>query len=101
MAAARHEREDHADGSRHDRARAGRAGHRQRSGDDAAAVSHGERIERRGAGVLRTITRAALFELSAVTRPAYSQAQIEARAWQAGVEPIDAGLQRTLNRWRL
>lgn len=61
----------------------------------------GERIERRGADLMRTITRAELFELSAVTRPAYPQAQIEARAWQAGVEPIDAGLQRTLNRWRL
>ena len=34
----------------------------------------GERIERRGAGVLRTITRADLFELSAGTRPAYPAA---------------------------
>ena len=61
----------------------------------------GELVERRGPDLLRTVTRAELFELSAVTRPAYPQAQIEARAWQAGVEPIDAGLQRTLNRWRL
>ncbi|UOM34860.1 HK97 family phage prohead protease [Acuticoccus sp. I52.16.1] len=43
----------------------------------------GERIERRGSDVLRTITRAALFEISAVTRPAYPAAQIEARAWNA------------------
>lgn len=43
----------------------------------------GERIERRGDGLLRTITLAELFEVSAVTRPAYPQAQIEARSWQA------------------
>ena len=43
----------------------------------------GERIERRGDGVLRRIERAELHELSAVTRPAYSAAQIEARAWAA------------------
>ncbi len=59
----------------------------------------GERIERRNAGVLRTITRAALFEVSAVTKPAYPLAQIEARAW--GQDAPDAGLNRTLNRWRL
>ncbi len=44
--------------------------------------SGGERIEQRGAGLLRTITRAALFELSAVTVPAYPEAQIEARSWE-------------------
>jgi uncharacterized protein len=43
----------------------------------------GERIERRGDSVLRSITRAELFEVSAVTRPAYGQAQIEARSWAA------------------
>ncbi|KPP85795.1 MAG: phage prohead protease, HK97 family [Rhodobacteraceae bacterium HLUCCO07] len=42
----------------------------------------GERIERQGSDYLRTVTRAALFELSAVTRPAYPAAQIEARNWQ-------------------
>jgi len=42
----------------------------------------GERIERRGGGVLRTIASAELFEISAVTRPAYPEAQIEARNWQ-------------------
>lgn len=43
----------------------------------------GERIERRGQDLLRTVTSAELFELSAVTRPAYPAAQIEARAWEA------------------
>lgn len=61
----------------------------------------GEKVEQRGAGLLRTITRADLFEVSAVTVPAYPQAQIEARAWQANAEPPDAGLMRHLARWRL
>lgn len=58
----------------------------------------GERIERRASGMLRTVTRAALFELSAVTRPAYPTAQIEARAWASP----SANLQKVhpLNRWR-
>ena len=61
----------------------------------------GEKIERRGAGMLRTITAASLFEISAVTRPAYPEAQIEARAWgvPAKLAATD-GLHRTLNRWR-
>ena len=41
----------------------------------------GERVESRGKDYLRTINRAALFELSAVTLPAYPKAQIEARNW--------------------
>ncbi|WP_206659505.1 HK97 family phage prohead protease, partial [Hansschlegelia zhihuaiae] len=60
----------------------------------------GERVERRGDGVLRTVTAAALFELSAVTRPAYPAAQIEARAWEAATAP-SGGARHPLNRWRL
>jgi hypothetical protein len=41
----------------------------------------GERIERRGNGLLRRITAGELFELSAVTVPAYPAAQLEARNW--------------------
>lgn len=59
----------------------------------------GEKIERRGAGLLRSITRAELFEISAVTRPAYPQAQIEARSWQA--ESGEPSPMHPLNRWRL
>lgn len=41
----------------------------------------GERVERRNGGLLRTVTRAVLHELSIVTAPAYSSAQVEARSW--------------------
>jgi uncharacterized protein len=58
----------------------------------------GERIERRGDGVLRRIDRAELFEVSAVTRPAYQAAQIEARAWAA---PALQATTHPLKRWRL
>lgn len=60
----------------------------------------GERIERRGDGVLRRIERAELFEISAVTRPAYSAAQIEARAWAAEREGAHT-FGHPLSRWRL
>ena len=60
----------------------------------------GDSVERRGTGLLRTVRQADLFELSAVTVPAYGAAQIEARNWQAGPEAPDAGLARALQRWR-
>lgn len=41
----------------------------------------GERVERRGDGLVRTVTRAELVEISVVTRPAYAHAQVEARDW--------------------
>lgn len=60
----------------------------------------GERIERRGAGILRTVSAADLFELSAVTVPAYPEAQIEARNWTPGRRrPVPSRL-RHLQRWR-
>lgn len=61
----------------------------------------GDRVESRGAGLLRTVTRADLFELSAVTVPAYPQAQIEARAWEThqARQPV-RGAVHPFNRWR-
>lgn len=61
----------------------------------------GEKIESRGAGLLRTITRAAVFEFSAVTVPAYPTAQIEARAWETHQDrqPV-RGAVHPFNRWR-
>lgn len=62
----------------------------------------GERIEQRGNGLLRTITRAALFEVSAVTVPAYPEAQIEARAWAPEKAVAgDNSFSHPLKRWRL
>ncbi|MDT0635048.1 HK97 family phage prohead protease [Spectribacter hydrogenoxidans] len=48
----------------------------------------GERVERHDGGLMRTVTRAELHELSIVTRPAFEAAQVEARCWQA---PQEAG----------
>jgi HK97 family phage prohead protease len=58
----------------------------------------GDSVERRGSGLLRKVNKADLYELSAVTVPAYGTAQIEARRWTG--EAPDAGLARVLNRWR-
>ena len=41
----------------------------------------GEMVTRSADGVLRTVTRADLYEFSLVTRPAYDGAQIAARNW--------------------
>lgn len=61
----------------------------------------GEKVEERGDAILRTIRAADLIEVSAVTRPAYPEAQIEARNWQ----PVGEVAQRVVerhhsNRWR-
>lgn len=54
--------------------------------------------------IIRTVLQALLYEVSIVTRPAYPEAQVEARNWEPGgiIMPnqLDAGLHRTLNRWR-
>jgi len=50
--------------------------------------------------LVRTIGRAELFEISAVTVPAYPAAQVEARSWATDqAAPSDSG--RALKRWRL
>ena len=55
---------------------------------------------RKDGSILRTVRAAQLFELSAVTRPAYPEAQIEARNWKPeGGSPRNAA--HPLNRWRL
>lgn len=60
----------------------------------------GERIEPHGRGHLRTVTKAALYELSTVTVPAYPQAQIEARAWASDPMVRRLNLLYANQRWR-
>lgn len=62
----------------------------------------GDVVTRAADGLLRTVHRADLFEISMVTRAAYDQAQIAARNWAPVPvrEAPDAGLRRALSRWR-
>jgi hypothetical protein len=76
------------------------------------AVPEPEKIEDEGHdpengahnAIIRTVMAALLYELSVVTRPAYPEAQVEARNWTAGgvilPDGLGVGLHRTLNRWR-
>ena len=56
-------------------------------------------VKRDGGGLLRVVRSAELVEVSAVTRPAYPEAQIEARCWK--VERSRRRDVHPLDRWRL
>lgn len=49
--------------------------------------------------IIRTINAALLYELSVVTRPAYPEAQVEARDWQPATRPARPALTGAY-RWR-
>ena len=57
-------------------------------------------IANRGEIALRIIRAALLFELSLVTRPAYEDAQAEARHWGMG-DAVAPPLPSALRQWRL
>lgn len=59
-----------------------------------------EEVREEPGGILRTVRAAELYELSAVTVPAYDAAQVEARSWTPGAPPPDRGLMHALKRWR-
>ncbi len=65
-------------------------------------VPNAEKIEQEDPGegnaIIRTIFAALLFELSAVTKPAYPEAQIAARSWDVAQPPRK---QHPALRWRL
>jgi HK97 family phage prohead protease len=74
----------------------------KRAVEDAETVEDEGHDPENGAhnAIIRTVHHALLYEISAVTRPAYQEAQIEERNWSPSLVRPDDGLQRTLNRWR-
>jgi uncharacterized protein len=50
--------------------------------------------------VIRRVKAALLYELSIVTRPAYPEAQVEARSWDLSPKSPPRHLGRSLARWR-
>lgn len=57
-----------------------------------------------GTAIIRTVNEALLFELSAVTRPAYSETQVEARSWELTQLSAPSDINCTHSpryRWRL
>lgn len=60
----------------------------------------GERVTRDGDHVHRTITKAELVEVSAVTRAAYPSAQIEARNWSPKPSCVPQRFYLPQQRWR-
>ncbi|WIY26954.1 HK97 family phage prohead protease [Parasedimentitalea psychrophila] len=70
----------------------------QRTVPDAESVEEEDPSE--GTALIRTIHQAILFELSLVTRPAYSETEIEARSWSPTTTFAHAGARSHHNRWR-
>jgi len=60
---------------------------------------NGEGSNERGA-IIRTVNAALLFELSIVTRPAFEDAQVEARNWQPAVSAEVPQTRPAAWRWR-
>ena len=69
-------------------------GFRLQSGPGAEVITRG------GNAVLRTVHHALLEEISIVTRPAYPEAQVEARCWQPGGTTAVSRVVYHYQRWR-
>ena len=67
-----------------------------------APSERAEKVERQAGGVLRTVAEANLWELSIVTRAAYSNATVQARNWSPGTDSPDASrrFRLAMARWR-
>lgn len=73
------------------------------------AVPEPEKIEDEGHdpengehnAIIRTVMAALLYEVSIVTRPAYPEAQIEARSWDQPQSPVGFLMRNHRNRWRV
>lgn len=80
----------------------------QRAVKDAEKIEEEEHNPQRGmfGAIIRTIFQALLYEISLVTRPAYSETQVEMRNWtpsQSGLLVPDAAetnIYHPLQRWR-
>lgn len=71
----------------------------QRTVPDAETIEEEDPAE--GDAIIRTINSALLYELSAVTKPTYSAAQIEARSWQPTLRQAPVITHRpAVLRWR-
>ncbi|MEY8838322.1 HK97 family phage prohead protease, partial [Cribrihabitans sp. XS_ASV171] len=71
----------------------------ERTVEDAETVEEEDPEE--GTALIRTVHHALLYEVSAVTRPAYDETQLEARNWGPVAASNDPALVRSLQRWRL
>ncbi|MEY8840018.1 HK97 family phage prohead protease [Cribrihabitans sp. XS_ASV171] len=71
----------------------------ERTVEDAETVEEEDPEE--GTALIRTVHHALLYEISAVTRPAYDETQLEARNWAPAAASTDPALARSLQRWRL
>lgn len=73
------------------------------------AVPNAETIEEEGdnpergehRAIIRRVRAALLYELSVVTRPAYPEAQVEARSWDLAPKSPPRALGASLARWRV
>ncbi|SNT37590.1 HK97 family phage prohead protease [Tropicimonas sediminicola] len=60
----------------------------------------GDRVKRDGQGLMRVVKTADLIEVSAVTKPAYPDAQVEARNWGRAAPEGAVNRQAAMLRWR-